>query len=134
MAALHSLDVRTRERAQFVDITALVQEAVSRSGIASGLCVVYSPHTTAGITLNENADPDVQSDILGHLGKVVPASAGFAHAEGNSDSHIKAAIMGLSQTVLVEGGRLVLGTWQAIYFCEFDGPRNRKVHVKIVAG
>ena len=116
-----------------VNITRAVQGIIHETGISSGVCVVYSPHTTAGITINENADPDVQSDILQHLAKVIPVDAGFVHSEGNSDSHIKAAMMGFSQTVPVEGGRLVLGTWQAVYLAEFDGPRSRKVYVKVVA-
>jgi len=133
MATMKSFDIRTDQRAQMVNITRAVQGIIHDTGISSGLCVVYSPHTTAGITINENADPDVQSDILKHLAKVIPVDAGFVHSEGNSDSHIKAAMMGFSQTVPVEGGRLVLGTWQAVYLAEFDGPRSRKVYVKVVA-
>lgn len=134
MATMKGFDIRTDQRAQMVNITHPVQALVRESGIASGLCVIYSPHTTAGITINENADPDVQADILKHLAKLVPANAGFDHSEGNSDSHIKAAMMGFSQTVPVEEGRLVLGTWQAVYFAEFDGPRNRRAYVKVIAG
>jgi secondary thiamine-phosphate synthase enzyme len=125
-----SIQVKTRARAEMADITPLVQEAVSKAGTGEGLCVVYVPHTTAGITINEGADPAVCRDILGKLNQWVPRDDGYLHMEGNSDSHIKASLMGSSVTVMVEGGRLVLGTWQKIFFCEFDGPRSRKVYVR----
>jgi secondary thiamine-phosphate synthase enzyme len=125
------LTVRTSERAEFVDITARVAEVVAESQIADGACVVYVPHTTAGVTINENADPTVVHDMLSHLAKLVPHGAGFTHAEGNSDSHIKASLMGASVTVPIVGGRLALGTWQGIYFCEFDGPRTRSCLVTV---
>lgn len=125
-----SLPVKTRSRIEMLDITATVQEAVSQHAPQDGMCVVYVPHTTAGITINEGADPAVCRDILTKLNEIVPAGAGYRHLEGNADSHIKASLMGSSVLVLIENGRLVLGTWQKIFFCEFDGPRTRKVLVK----
>jgi secondary thiamine-phosphate synthase enzyme len=115
-----------------IDITAEVQSAVSEAGLKDGVCVVFVPHTTAGVTINENADPDVVSDILKTLSQIVPDNNHYAHSEGNSDSHIKASMMGFSAHVIVENGKLQLGTWQGIYFCEFDGPRTRQVWVKTV--
>ena len=129
-----SINVKTRSRAEMVNITAAVQEEVVNSGVEEGICMVYMPHTTAGLTINEGADPAVCEDILNKLNEMVPPDAGYRHMEGNSDSHIKASIMGSSVSVIVEKGRLVLGTWQKIFFCEFDGPRSRKVHVKIQGG
>jgi secondary thiamine-phosphate synthase enzyme len=111
-----TLDIKTTTRIQF------------------GLCCVYCPHTTAGITIQENADPTVKSDLLQHLSRLIPKDAPFAHGEGNSDSHIKSSLVGASTTLIVENSKLLLGHWQAIYFCEFDGPRDRRVHVKIVGG
>jgi len=132
---MHTLEVRTREREQFVEITDRVQKALAESPVRSGWVVVYVPHTTAGITINENADPDVVHDMLLTLGRLVPkVAAGYRHAEGNSDSHVKASMMGSSCHVLVEERRLVLGTWQGIYLCEFDGPRTRSVHVQVSGG
>ena len=129
---MHTFDVRTTQRDQFVEITDRVQQLVGDSGVASGAAIVYVPHTTAGVTINENADPDVVHDMLLTLRRLVPKDAsGYRHAEGNSDSHVKASMMGSSCRVLIEKGRLVLGTWQGIYFCEFDGPRTRQVHVQI---
>jgi len=129
---LHTLTIRTAQRNQFVDITAQVQELVQRAGISSGTVTVYVPHTTAGVTINENADPDVVHDMLLTLSRLIPKDApGYRHGEGNSDSHVKASLMGFSADVFVEQGQLVLGTWQGIYFCEFDGPRTRTVHTKI---
>lgn len=116
-----------------VDITDAVAAAVAEAGIADGLCTVYSPHTTAGVTVNEGADPDVCTDILARLERLAPPDAGYLHAEGNSDAHIKTALVGPSAAVPVEGGRLALGTWQRIFFCEFDGPRNRTVLFSVVA-
>ena len=126
------LSVRTSARMQFVDITRDVQDAVKSSGVSDGVCTIYVPHTTAGITINENADPDVTRDIMDTLERLVPRDASYHHIEGNADSHVKASLMGSSVNVFVENGRLVLGTWQGIYFCEFDGPRSRQVHVKVV--
>jgi secondary thiamine-phosphate synthase enzyme len=116
----------------FYDITSIVREAVKKSGVASGLCVVYCPHTTAGITINENADPDVARDLLYGLDKAFPDRREFRHTEGNSAAHLKASCIGSSVTVIVEKGEPVLGRWQGLYFCEFDGPRSRKYFVKIV--
>jgi secondary thiamine-phosphate synthase enzyme len=129
--AVKSIPVSTSSHNQFVDITARVADAVKESGVASGVCTVFVPHTTAGVTINENADPDVVRDIISTLERLVPHIGAYRHAEGNSDAHVKASMMGSSVTVIVEGGRLVLGTWQGIYFCEFDGPRNRKIYIKV---
>jgi secondary thiamine-phosphate synthase enzyme len=126
---MQSLSVRTRKRTEFVDVTADVQAAVKQEGIADGIVTVFCPHTTAGLTINENADPDVTADIDQALDRAVPWSAGYAHCEGNAAAHVKASMMGSSLQVIVQGGKLRLGTWQAIYFCEFDGPRTRKVWV-----
>jgi secondary thiamine-phosphate synthase enzyme len=126
-----TINIKTGTRIQMVDITASVQNEVSKSGITDGVCVVYVPHTTAGITINEGADPAVLRDILTKLNDLVPPNAGYRHLEGNADSHIKASLMGSSVSVIVENGRLVLGTWQKIFFCEFDGPRSRKIQFKI---
>ena len=131
---MKTISVKTNARSVFVDITADVASAVSDSGIADGTAIVFVPHTTAGVTINENADPDVQTDVLGHLDRAVPHSAGYLHMEGNSAAHVKASMMGSSVTVIISGGILVLGTWQGIYFAEFDGPRSRKVHIKIMEG
>jgi len=124
-------EVRTRRRAELVDITERVAEAVARSGIADGTCHVFVPHTTAGVTINEGADPDVAADIESHMTELVPKEAAFEHAEGNSDSHIKTALVGASCTAPVRGGKLALGTWQAIFLCEWDGPRTRMVEVGV---
>jgi secondary thiamine-phosphate synthase enzyme len=123
-----TIHVKTRSRIEMVDITSLVQKEVSKSKTSDGLCLVYVPHTTAGITINEGADPAVCKDIMDKLNELVPANAGYRHMEGNADSHIKASLMGSSVYVVVENGRLVLGTWQKIFFCEFDGPRSRRVY------
>jgi len=131
---MEQLSLRTSARACMVDITREVQQVVTQSGVQDGFCIVYVPHTTAGLTINENADPTVQSDIMAELDKVIPWRDGYEHMEGNSAAHIKASMMGPSHTVLVNKGRLMLGTWQGIYFCEFDGPRQRKVWVKVVSG
>jgi len=114
---------------QMIDITAEVADAIRAEGIDDGLAVVFVPHTTAGVTINENADPDVARDIAAELSRLVPRSGAYAHAEGNSDAHIKSSLFGPSLVLIVSGGRAVLGTWQAVYFCEGDGPRQRKVHV-----
>lgn len=130
---LNEFSVRTNSRVEFVKITSQVQAAVDENGIQEGVCHVYVPHTTAGITINEGADPDVAHDMVMELNKIVPFEDGYLHQEGNSAAHIKASMMGSSVTILVEGGRLVLGTWQAIFFCEFDGPRTRRVLVQTAA-
>ena len=125
---MERIDIRTSQRDELIDITNQVQQIVSRSGVSAGLVVVYVAHTTAGVTINENADPDVAHDLLQQLAELVPPRQRFyRHAEGNSAAHVKASLMGTSVTVLIDGGRLVLGRWQGIYFCEFDGPRSRKV-------
>lgn len=130
---MKSFPVQTRSRAQMLDITSQVQQAVAESGVRDGACYVYVPHTTAGVTINENADPDVPRDILAHLDRLVPWDGPYHHTEGNAAAHIKSSIVGCAQTVLVRDGRLALGTWQAIFFCEFDGPRSRQVHVAVAA-
>jgi secondary thiamine-phosphate synthase enzyme len=124
--------VKTTKAQQFVDITGLVNNAVSESGVMNGIAVVFVPHTTAGITMNENADPDVVKDILSVLSKTYPENGEYLHAEGNSHAHIKASLMGCSCSIIIENGKLKLGTWQGVYLCEFDGPRNRKVYIKIM--
>lgn len=127
--------LRTRQREEMVEITRRVQELVEKSGVASGIAVVHVPHTTAAVTINENADPDVKHDFLKKLGLLIPKEESFyRHGEGNSDSHLKTSLTGNSVTVIIDGGRLVLGTWQGIQFCEFDGPRNREWMVKIIPG
>jgi secondary thiamine-phosphate synthase enzyme len=128
---MDTFTVRTRQRNEFVDITEQVRESLHRAGLRDGSGLIYCPHTTASITINESYDPDVVHDLLLWLGRAVPhEQPGFRHGEGNSDSHIKASLVGSSAAVIVEGGELVLGRWQGIFFCEFDGPRTRSVHVK----
>jgi len=129
---IHTFQVRTSTQNEFIDITRFVQEAAQKMGVEDGICIVYIPHTTAAVTINENADPSVPQDIVMELNKVVPFEDRYHHLEGNSAAHIKASLLGCSQTILIESGKLVLGTWQGIFFCEFDGPRNRKVHVKVM--
>lgn len=126
--------VKTKRAQEFVDITGFVNEAVAKSEVKNGIAVVFVPHTTAGITINENADPDVVKDILSGLNKAFPERNGYLHVEGNSHAHIKASLTGSSCNIIIENGRLKLGTWQGIYLCEFDGPRNRKVYIKIISG
>jgi len=126
-----AIKVKTGSRIDMKDITSLIQKEISKAETTDGICTVYVPHTTAGITVNEGADPAVCQDIMSKLNELVPPDAGYRHMEGNSDSHIKASLMGSSVSVLVEEGRLVFGTWQKIFFCEFDGPRSRRVYVKV---
>ncbi|MBD3170521.1 MAG: YjbQ family protein [candidate division Zixibacteria bacterium] len=128
------LSVKTDSRNQLVDITSRVEEFIGDNGIEDGIVIVYTPHTTAGITINEDADPSVRSDITNFLSKLIPHEAGFSHAEGNSDSHIKSTLTGASETIVIENGRLILGRWQGIYFCEYDGPRSRRVILKAISG
>jgi secondary thiamine-phosphate synthase enzyme len=129
--SLQKLKVQTSERNEMVDVTDRLLQVVRSQNITEGMLIVYVPHTTAAVTINENADPDVKSDLLAKLSALVPQrEAYYQHAEGNSDSHLKAAMLGHAVTVLVEGGRLVLGRWQGVYFCEFDGPRQRDLFVK----
>ncbi len=129
---IHRLEIATSSRAQMVDVTGEVQRAVSESGVQEGFCHIYVPHTTAGIAINENADPSVAQDILAVLEKMAPRGGSYRHLEGNADSHVKASIVGSSETVLIESGRLVLGTWQGLFLCEFDGARRRRLLVKVV--
>jgi secondary thiamine-phosphate synthase enzyme len=130
---MHQFEVRTRKRAEMVEITDRVHEAIRASGVKQGLCVVYCPHTTAAITINENADPDVVHDLLLWYERTVPhEQPGFRHGEGNSDSHIKATLVGPSVTLLVENSEPVFGRWQGVFFCEFDGPRTRMVQIQVV--
>jgi secondary thiamine-phosphate synthase enzyme len=129
---MQTFQVRTSSQSEFIDITRSVQEAVKKTGVADGVCIIFIPHTTAGVTINENADPTVVQDIIMELNKIVPFKDQYRHMEGNSPAHIKASLVGCSQMVFVESGKLVLGTWQGIFFCEFDGPRSRKVHVKVI--
>lgn len=132
---LHKMELTTSKRDEMRDITRDVQSYVRSSGITSGLAVIYTPHTTAGITINENADPDVKHDVLMRLDEVYPWNhPKYRHAEGNTASHLKAITTGTSQTVIIQDGKLLLGRWQGIYFCEFDGPRNRDCYIKILEG
>ena len=131
---MEEFTVKTRSRQCLVDITNEVTRAVASSGVSDGVCVVFVPHTTAGVTINENADPSVRDDLDAIFTRLVPRDAGYRHMEGNSDSHAKATLVGMSETILLVSGRLVLGTWQGIYFCEFDGPRTRRCIVKVIAG
>jgi secondary thiamine-phosphate synthase enzyme len=126
------LQVKTGRRTQFVDVTDEVKRVVAASGVVSGVCYVYVPHTTAGVTINEHFDPDVATDLEGVFDRLVPRAGAYRHAEGNSDSHAKAVLAGASQMIFVEEGKLALGQWQGVFFCEFDGPRQRKVWVKVV--
>jgi len=129
---MDEISVKTSSHTQFIDITSKVSEVLQKTGIKDGICTVFTPHTTAGITINENADPDVPRDIIKEMEKVVPLNDGYAHIEGNSAAHIKSSLFGCSETVIIRNGTLMLGTWQSVFFCEFDGPRNRKVWVEII--
>ena len=129
---MENLELKTKSRNEFVDLTREINQVVKKSGVQEGFCLVYVPHTTAGVTINEGADPDVVKDILKHLEEMVPAGKRFLHAEGNSDAHIKSSLVGVSQLIPITGGKLALGTWQAVFFCEFDGPRTRNVLVQVV--
>jgi secondary thiamine-phosphate synthase enzyme len=128
------LDIRTNSQTQFIDITREIQQAVGKSGIKSGICHIFIPHTTAGVTINENADPSVTRDILMELNKVIPFDDNYHHTEGNSAAHIKSSLVGCSINVIIDSGQIQLGTWQGIYFCEFDGPRSRRVWLEIISG
>lgn len=130
---IHALEIRTRDRTQFVEITRDVQEWVRKAGLKEGVVSVFVPHTTAGVTINEHADPDVVHDIKGVLDRMVPWEGPYRHAEGNTAAHVKASMMGSSAQVFVEGGALRLGTWQGIFFCEFDGPRTRTVWLRMAS-
>jgi secondary thiamine-phosphate synthase enzyme len=130
---LHTLSVKTDRRTQLVDVTSQVQEVVAASGVTTGICYLYVPHTTAAVTINECADPDVARDVEGAFDRLIPANGPYRHSEGNSDSHMKAILVGANQMVHIEDGRLALGRWQGIFFCEFDGPRDRRLQVKVIS-
>ena len=129
---LIKLDVVTKQHTEMQDITRLIQKAVSDSGVKDGICTVFVPHTTAAVTINENADPDVVKDFTKEINKIVPWEDGYLHMEGYSAAHLKSSMIGFSEQIIIDNGRLVLGTWQGIYFCEYDGPRHRKVYIKIL--
>ncbi|MDH4028922.1 MAG: secondary thiamine-phosphate synthase enzyme YjbQ [Nitrospirota bacterium] len=131
---IKQINVKTNARTEFTDITSNVQKVVDESGIKSGVCYVYVPHTTAGVTINEGADPSVVKDILSELNELIPRKAGYLHMEGNSDAHIKTSLIGSSESIIIDKGKLQLGAWQAVFFCEFDGARNRKVMIKVIKG
>jgi secondary thiamine-phosphate synthase enzyme len=126
------ISVKTSSRTELIDITSKIANLVNESGVAEGLCMLYVPHTTAAVTINESADPSVRGDILMVLNQIVPWDADYRHMEGNSPAHIKSTLVGASELVAIENGALALGTWQGIFFCEFDGPRTRKVNVRII--
>ncbi len=126
-----TININTKSPEEFIDITSLIEEKVSKSGIKEGTVTVFVPHTTAAVTINENADPSVVEDILYTLDKIIPPGGDYSHAEGNSHAHIKSSLIGSSRQIIIQNGKLKLGTWQGIYFCEFDGPRNRQVWIKI---
>ncbi|MBF0542563.1 MAG: YjbQ family protein [Nitrospirae bacterium] len=128
------IDIKSSKRQEMINITSSVASKVLASGIKKGLCIVYVPHTTAGVTINESADPAVRNDLINTLNRLIPKDPSYEHAEGNSDSHVKSTLVGVSATVPIEQGRMMLGIWQAIYFCEFDGPRSRHVDIKIIEG
>jgi secondary thiamine-phosphate synthase enzyme len=131
---IEQFTLSTSSRNQLIDITDTVSDYVLRSGVKSGICLVYTPHTTAAITVNENADPSVKSDIIRKLTDIFPQNDHYDHSEGNSDAHLKSSVIGCSQTLVIENGSLLLGTWQGIYFCEFDGRRTRQFYVKVIPG
>jgi len=131
-ARLHAVQLETRARVEFKDITPQLQKLIESSGVQDGLCVVYTPHTTAGILINENDDPGLQKDLDSFLKRLAPQEGDYCHNDGNCDAHLKAAVIGCSKTLLIENRRLVLGRWQGVFFCEFDGPRRRELRVKIV--
>lgn len=126
------INVKSKQRTEFIDITYKIQEVIKEAGIVGGICFIYVPHTTAGVTINEGADPSVQRDIQNTLNRIVPHEMNYSHREGNADAHIKSSLIGASEFVIIDESRLVLGTWQAVYFCEFDGPRHRRVALKFI--
>jgi secondary thiamine-phosphate synthase enzyme len=132
MRMVKYINVRSKSRIEFIDITEMVHDVVKDAGIVKGVCFLFVPHTTAGITINEGADPSVQRDILNSLNRLIPHEMNYFHREGNADAHIKSTLVGTSVHVIVEDGKLLLGTWQSIFFCEFDGPRHRRVAVKFI--
>ena len=127
-----TLDIKTSHRVELIDVTAKVNSLIYESGIKDGICCLFTPHTTAGVTINENADPSVKVDIAYKLNSLIPAHNHYTHVEGNADSHIKSTIVGQSINLIIDGGIAVLGTWQGIFFCEFDGPRSRKLYIKLI--
>ncbi|MCX7926879.1 MAG: secondary thiamine-phosphate synthase enzyme YjbQ [Candidatus Omnitrophica bacterium] len=129
---MEQIEINTHSRIELVDITALVEKVVAKSKVQTGICVIFCPHTTAGLTINENADPSVKRDIIKTLSLIVPQKADYQHQEGNADSHIKSSLFGSSISVIIEEAKLMLGTWQGIFFCESDGPRRRQVWVKVI--
>ena len=131
---MKTIQIRTSERVQLIDITSTVQAYFNENETQNGIITIYVPHTTCGITINEHADPDVVRDIKMQLGKLAPENAGYHHYEGNSDSHVKSSLIGASETVIISNSQMILGTWQGIFLCDFDGPRTRSVHLKIIAG
>ena len=131
---MQTLEINTNSHTEMIDITRRIQQIVMESEVEDGICLVFVPHTTAAVTINENADPDVQRDMIKELDSIVPWDDGYRHFEGNSAAHLKASMFGPSQQIIIENGRLQLGTWQGIYFCEFDGPRHRKITVKVIEG
>lgn len=130
---LKELNIKTGARTEFKDISSQIQKVIRESGIEKGICYIYVPHTTAGIIINEGADPSVQRDIQKTLEKLIPFKGDYSHAEGNSPAHIKSVLTGTSQSIIIDGGKLLLGTWQSVFFCEFDGPRSRRVIVKVIS-
>jgi secondary thiamine-phosphate synthase enzyme len=126
------INVRSRSRIEFIDITEMVQDVVKEAAIEKGICYLYVPHTTAGITINEGADPSVQRDIQNTLSRIIPHELNYAHREGNADAHIKSTLVGTSVNVIIDEGKLLLGTWQSIFFCDFDGPRHRRIAIKFI--
>lgn len=134
MPQVKQFSVQTSSSVQFIRIDERVNEIIRGSGVQNGICAIFVPHTTAGVTINENADPDVVRDMIMEINKIVPISDGYRHGEGNSAAHIKSSLVGPSLSVIIENGRILFGTWQSIYFCEFDGPRSRRVFIKIIEG
>ncbi len=131
---LETIRVESSRRIELIDVTDQVNQVIKRSSVNDGICFLHVPHTTAAITINENADPDVSHDVLEMMGKLIPNDYNYAHLEGNSDSHIKSSLFGASTGLIINGGKLLLGRWQCVYFCEFDGPRSRSLHIKIING
>jgi secondary thiamine-phosphate synthase enzyme len=131
---MEKISIQTKRRIDFIDITAEVQKVIAAGDVWDGICILFCPHTTAGLTINENADPAVRHDVIKALAKLAPADADYAHSEGNADSHVKSSLLGASLNIFVSGGKLLLGQWQGVYFCEGDGPRAREVWVKIISG
>lgn len=129
---LKTLNIKSKAKTEFIDITDDIHEAINESGVKSGICCIYVPHTTAGVAINEGADPTVKRDILTTLNRLVPFEGDYQHMEGNSAAHIKSTLVGVSTVIVIEEGKALLGTWQSVYFCEFDGPRHRRVIVKII--